>query len=181
MNTNNKSTFNYIEKYSLADNFFFNNQFQIQTFDKLIINMRINISLNEETAVIFPRTIWLLEHMSGQKPFVKNLKTKRIGRNQRRIYFSTSVTLRNNKMLSFIYFYNCFLIKTVIKRLVFYNRKINKFDGNYSFTIKNINVFPGYLEDFFKWPYFVNFNFVLRNYDVNVNKTILQNLGIWTI
>lgn len=181
MNTNNKKLINYLIKCSLINSFNYKNFHQINTFDKLIINMRINISLNEETAAVFPRTVWLLEHLSGQKPVVNRLKTLRIGRNQRRIFFSTSVFLRQLNFYNFIYFYNCLLIRSIKKRESFFNRKLNKFDGNYSFTIKNINVFPGYLEDFFKWPYFVNFDFLLHNYDININRMLLQEFGVWTV
>lgn len=178
MNKNSKFLFCYVSNVFLINNFKYNNPYQIYNFDKFILDIKINTSLYEEESAIFPKAMWLLEHITGQKPFVKNLKTTRIGRNQRRIFFSTKVSIRNLKVFNFIYFYNSFIIKSIKKRSVFYNRKINSLDGNYMYSIKDINIFPGYVEDFFKWPFFINCNFVLKNYDIIYNKTVLQIFSI---
>ena len=43
--------------------------------------------------------------------------------------------------------------------------------GDYSFLIKDINTYPGFLEDFFKWFYPILINIVLEHFDLTYKST----------
>lgn len=87
MNSSNKFFIDSINKFSLINSFSFKNYYKVDTLDKIVIGLKINSSDFEDTAVVFPRALWLLEHVSMKKPLLSTLKTKRIGRNERRIFF----------------------------------------------------------------------------------------------
>jgi hypothetical protein len=172
-----RSTHNLINL-SLINSFYYRNSYKINGFNKIILGFNIRDSLLDTTAVYFPKTLWLLEHIGLQKGFVINLKTKRVGRNQRRVIFSSQVILRNNRFLDFVYFFLCFVIHGIFRKFLNYNFKIDRLTGDYGFLLKDINVYPGFLEDFFKWFYPLLINIVLKQYDLTVNQHILQEIGL---
>jgi ribosomal protein L5 len=169
---------NYLINLSLINSFCYKNSHQIKNFNKVILGFNIRNSLLDTTAVYFPKTLWLLEHIGLQKGYVVNLKTKRVGRNQRRVIFSSQVVLRNLRFLDFIYFFLCFIIYGIFRKFLTYNFKIDRLTGDYSFIIKDINVYPGFLEDFFKWFYPLLINVILTQFDLSINQHILQELGL---
>jgi hypothetical protein len=65
------------------------------------------------------------------------------------------------------------------------NRRLNQ-QGNYLFFVKDISVFPGYLETFFKWRYFLFFELKLKSFKKYTarrglkvaNRYLLQDLGL---
>jgi ribosomal protein L5 len=170
---------NYLINLSLINSFFYKNSHQIKNFNKVILGFNIRDSLLDTTAVYFPKTLWLLEHIGLQKGYVVNLKTKRVGRNQRRVIFSSQVVLRNSRFLDFIYFFLCFIIYGIYRKFLTYNLKIDRLTGDYSFVIKDVNVYPGFLEDFFKWFYPLLINLILTQFNLSINQHIFQELGLY--
>jgi len=138
-----------------------------------------------EKNINFPKNKWLLEHVSTQKTFTKNYQIKRVGRNERRIVFSISIISRKLSAINFLYFFLLFVLPNFKKKLLRMNRKLN-YQGNYLFFVKDVSVFPGYLETFFKWRYFLFFEIKLkfaRKYSTSrgskiTNKYLLQDLGL---
>lgn len=177
MNNNFFFSNNLLLKLSLINSFNFKNSYSVPIYNKVILNFSIRDSYIDTTSVYFPKTLWLLEHISLQKGYVINLKTKRIGRNQRRVIFSSQVILRNLNFLNFIYFFLSFIIYNIFRKFLTYNIKIDKLTGNYSFLLKDINIYPGFLEDFFKWFYPLMVNIIINHYDLVINQHILQELG----
>jgi len=90
----------------------------VKTFNKIILSFNIRDSLLDTTAVYFPKTLWLLEHIGLQKGCIVNLKTKRVGRNQRRVIFSSQVVLRNVRFLDFIYFFYVLLFMEFLENFL---------------------------------------------------------------
>lgn len=178
MNTNYKRIFNSLVDLSIANSFIYKNSHSIGKYNKIILSFNIRDSYLETTSVIFPKTLWLLEHIGLQKGYIINLKTKRVGRNQRRVVFSSQVILRNKNLINFIYFFLCFIVYNIFRKFLSYNYKLDKLTGDYSFSIKDINVYPGFLEDFFKWFYPLLINIIINNYDLILNQHILQEIGL---
>jgi len=175
-----KST-NLLINLSLINSFNYKNSYQIKTFNKIVLSFNIRDSLLDTTTVYFPKTLWLLEHIGLQKGYVVNLKTKRVGRNQRRVIFSSQVVLRNIRFLDFIYFFLSFVIYGIFRKFLVYNFKMDRITSDYSFLLKDINTYPGFLEDFFKWFYPILVNVILSQFDLVINQHILQELGLTII
>src|SRR5258708_3828437 len=98
MNINNKSLLNNLNCLCIINSCLNHNSLVIPTIDKLFLGFKIDGAEFNETSVVFPKTLWLLEHMVSQKVVVKTLKTMRVGRNERRIFFSAQVVLRGLKL-----------------------------------------------------------------------------------
>lgn len=177
MNQNFFFFYNNLIKLSLINSFNFKNSYNISKQNKIILSFNIKDSFLDITSVYFPKTLWLLEHISLQKGHIVNLKTKRFGRNQRRVIFSSRATLRNINLFDFIYFFLCFICFNLFRKFLSFNDKLDRLTANYSFFISDINVYPGFLEDFFKWLYPVMINIIIGNYDLVFNQHILQELG----
>ncbi len=177
MNTNFSTINNNLINLSLVNSFNYKNSFSFSNYNKIILGFNIRDSYIETTSVYFPKTLWLLEHIGLQKGHVITLKTKRVGRNQRRVIFSSQVILRKNQFFNFIYFFLCFAIYGFFRKFISFNLNMDRLTGDYSFLIKDINIYGGYLEDFFKWFYPILVNLVMSHFDVVLNQHILQELG----
>jgi hypothetical protein len=178
MNTNLNNINNFLISLSLINSFYYKNSYLLYKKKKIILNFNIQDFDIDNTSVYFPKTLWLLEHIGLQKGIVINLKTKRVGRNQRRVNFSSQIVLRNNKFLNFLYFFLCFLIYGFFRKFLIYNNKIDKITGDYLFLIKDINIFPGLLEDFFKWSYSILVKIIVSDYNIITNQHVFQELGL---
>lgn len=171
-----KST-NYLVNLSLINSFSYKNSHHIKYFNKIILCFNIRDLLLDTTSVYFPRTLWLLEHIGLQKGCVVNLKTKRVGRNQRRVLFSSQLILRSVRFFDFIYFFLCFVIYGIFRKFLNYNFKIDRLTGDYFFLLTDINIYPGFLEDFFKWFYPLLVSIILNQFDLSINQHVLQEIG----
>jgi hypothetical protein len=151
----NLSHFNYTflsSDFSLINTFNYKNAFFKISLNKLNLNFSIR-NTDNLNSVFFPKTLWLLEDIGFKKSITLNVKAKRTGRNERRVFFSSSNTLRGSDYLSFLYFYFCFCNVPVWQKYVYINRKFDLISSYYSFAVRNITVFPGLLENFYKWEY----------------------------
>lgn len=158
--------------------------YNLSLIDKILVSSTIN-DTSVEKNVNFVKDKWLLEHVSTQKTFLRNYKIKRVGRNERRVVFSISVINRKVRVVNFLYFFINFVLPNFKKRFLRMRRRLNV-SGGLIFAVKNVNVFPGYLEMFFKWRYFLFFEFRLKfpkKYAVHrglkiMNKYQIQELGL---
>ena len=179
----------YSNSFYLNKSFLLHNSTLMSPYNFLMINKILATATIRDTSIEknanFPRNKWLLEHVSTQKTFSKNYKIKRVGRNERRVVFSISVANRKLRAVNFLYFFLLFVLPNFRRKLLRMSKKLNIF-GNFFFLVKDISVFPGYLETFFKWRYFLHFNVELkpikkyptrRGIKIN-NKYLLQDFGL---
>jgi ribosomal protein L5 len=178
MNQNYRKITNNLIDLSLINSFNYKNSHRLLKYNKIILSFNIRDSLLDITSIYFPKTLWLLEHIGLQKGCIVNLKTKRFGRNQRRVIFSSQVILRQNRFLDFFYFFLCFIVHGLFRKFLTYNFKIDRLTGDYSFLIKDLNVYPGFLEDFFKWFYPISVNIIMSEFDLIINQHIFQEMGL---
>jgi ribosomal protein L5 len=183
---NSVSYFNtiYLTKTFLLHNATLLSPLNLSLLDKILMSAAILDSSTEKNTN-FSKTTWLLEHVATRKTFTKNYKTKRVGRNERRVVFSISVAIRKSKMFNFLYFFSLFVLPNFKKKLLRMPLKLN-LQGNYLFLVKDISVFPGYLETFFKWRYFLFFQVSLNRFKKYpkhrgskiTNRYLLQDLSL---
>jgi ribosomal protein L5 len=155
--------------------FYINKGINIPCLEKIIIRSSIMDSEYEQTT-IFAKTMSILEIITFQRSFIKNYKTFLKGKGQKHFSFNSIVTLRNNNMLNFLYFFIHYILVNLKENFLDINKYIYNF--NYSFTIKDISIFPTISEFFIKWKYplFISIsinnkkklhlNFILRNYSI---------------
>jgi hypothetical protein len=165
--------------FSLINTFNYKNAFLKISLNKLELNFSIR-NTDNLNSVFFPKTLWLLEDIGFKKSVSLKVKAKRTGRNERRVFFSSVNTLRASDYLSFVYFYFSFCVVPIWQKYVYVNRKLDFFSSHYNFSIKNITVFPGLLENFYKWEYPIFMNLSLKktyisNYLHNIQ--FLQEIG----
>jgi hypothetical protein len=183
---NSISYFNttYLTKTFLLHNTTLTSPFNLSVLDKILMSAAI-LDSSIEKNTNFSRTTWLLEHVATRKTCTRNYKTKRVGRNERRVVFSISVAVRKSKVLNFLYFFSLFVLPNFRKKLLRMPLKLN-LEGNFLFLVKDISVFPGYLETFFKWRYFLFFQVSLNHFKKYTkyrglkitNRYVLQDLSL---
>jgi ribosomal protein L5 len=155
--------------------FYINKAISIPYLEKIIIRSSIMDSEYEQTT-LFAKTMSILEIITFQRSFVKNYKTFLKGKGQRHFSFNSIVTLRNKNMINFLYFFVHNILVNLKENFLDINKYIYNF--SYSFTIKDIAIFPTISEYFIKWKYplFViviinnknkfHLSFILRNYSI---------------
>jgi ribosomal protein L5 len=155
--------------------FYINKSINNPCIEKIIIRTSIMDSDQEQFAS-FSQIMSLCEVLSFQKSFIKNFKISLKGKGQKQYSFNCITTLRKENMYNFLYF----LIHNVLINLKENFLNINRYiyTSSYSFTIKDVNIFPSISEYFIKWRYPLFFiialnhknkfylNFILRNFSI---------------
>jgi hypothetical protein len=174
----------WLNKSFLVQNSTIASPYNFSLVDKISISATVNDTSIEKN-VNFVKDNWMLEHVSSQKALVTNYKTKRVGRNERRVIFSLSVVNRKIRIINFLYFFINFVLPNFRRRFLRMQKRLSV-GGHLDFIVKNVIVFPGYLEMFFKWRYFLFFELRLKfpkKYSFRrglkvINKYQIQDLGL---
>jgi len=165
-----------VVKFDLINKFSYSSITNIPFLERVILNVNISNS-DSETFSGFSRSLFLLELISGQKAIVNKFTISAHGRGQKRIIFHSSVTLRKNFLFNFLYLFQNFIFLNLTKKFLSINKKLTR--ANYSFTIKDITIFPGTSEVFIKWVYPLHISFLPNVSTLNVGEfeLILRNLN----
>lgn len=165
-----------ITNFDLINKFSYCNITNIPFLERIILNVNISNS-DSETFSGFSRSLFLLELISGQKAIVAKYATSAHGRGQKRIVFHSSVILRKKFLFNFLYLFHNFVFLNLTKKFLSINKRIGK--ANYSFTIKDITIFPGTSEVFIKWIYPLHVSLLPKTSDLNLTEfeLILRNLN----
>jgi hypothetical protein len=174
----------FVNKIFVLETSLLSSPYNLNIVDKGIVHSTIS-NTSFEKNVSFTKVLWILEHFTIQKSFSKNYITRRVGRNEKQTIFSSSVTLRKTKLFDLCNFFTFFILRNFRRKLLKMPRKLSP-NGNFFFLIKDVSVVPGYVESFFKWPYFLFFQLKflrLNKYPLSrasskiLNKYFLQELG----
>lgn len=178
MNNTKIRYFKFTNVFIATNVFRFNNCFNFKSINSL--NIMINIEdLKSVKPYVFFKSMALLESLTCQKSFLKNyskLKKKKSFLNK---IFTCKTTLRKVHLFNFLYLFIFF--STINFSLKFIKiSKILNYNNNYSFTLKNITVFPGVLENFYKWSQKLSFYLIFNSSKINDQTQslfLLRNYG----
>jgi ribosomal protein L5 len=158
--------------FELINKFNFTSLTNIPKLERLILTVTV-ITAEELRSLNFPKTKYLLELLTGNRAFIKNFSIK--GKIKKQIIFSSDVYLREDLLINFIYFYFNYVFLELQNKFLSINKKLSKKD--YSFTIKDISIFPGIAENFLKWSYPLHFSFQTNSKNIEHCLIIFRNLS----
>lgn len=95
-------------------------------------------------------TLYALELLTNLKPCVKFYRKM-----YQEVNLQLSVVLRNNNLFYFLYLLKVFYFPILKRRNETLSSSIDKF-GNYSISLKNINLLPLFPDIYYKWNYTIN-------------------------
>ena len=168
----------FVTNFDLVNKFEFENIYCFPNFDKLIVNLNIQ-DQDSFNSSFYPRSLLLLELLTGHKSIVSAFKKSLKGKKTYKVLFSGQVTLRSRYFFHFIYLLSFFIMPAADRKFLRYNKHLS-FRGNYYFSIKDVAVLPGMLENFFKWPYPVNFYVIGgRGNSILLLKYLFDSLGFF--
>lgn len=166
-----------IVDFEFINKFYVNNIYKIPHLQKIILRTSVRDSEYEQTA-FFTKSLFLLEVITFQRSFVKNYKTFMKGKGQKCFSFNALVTLRNQSMYNFLYYFIHFILIMLKNNFLTINRFLD--NNSYSFCLKDITIFPGVAEFFIKWPYPLFFTLILTSKNMFYLQFMLRNFAIFT-
>lgn len=167
----------FLSSFELVNKFVISNVYKLPNFDKLVINLNIQ-NQDSFTSYFYPRALFFLELCAGHKSFISVFKKSLKGKKTYKVLFSSQVTLRGRYFYQAIYLMLLFIIPTAGAKFLRFNRSLEN-TANYYFSVRDVSVLPGTLENFFKWEYPVNFYLMTRGTSVLHRKTLLAYSGFW--
>lgn len=162
MNPSIKRSSEFVLNFFLINKFDFANIHDLPSMNKIILNSFIQ-DLDNPVSSYYYRFISIIELLTTQRVIIKNVKKTLKGKKSYQVVVSHYVTLRKKLLYNFFYFFVCFGLQSLEDKFLTINHRIN-FDGTFYFRIKDLTALPGLAEEFFKWPYFLDFFFSLKNY-----------------
>lgn len=165
-----------VNKISLINVFYFVNYYEIFDFFFLDLTMKIS-NLDSEVHFFYARTTLLLDMIAGQKSSVLNYYKSIKGKDTYKVIYVSRVTLRKQNLLNFFYFLLFLSSKNIYKKYYTMSNLCYE-NGNFSLVLKDISVFPGFLEYFFKWEYPLLIKFLFSRSGFLINEFYFKNLGL---
>jgi len=167
----------FLSSFELVNKFMISNVYKLPNFDKLVINLNIQ-NQDSFTSHFYPRALFFLELFTGHKSFISVFKKSLKGKKTYKILFSSQVTLRGRYLYHAIYLFLLFIAPAAGAKFLRFNRLLGD-TANYYFSIRDVSVLPGTLENFFKWEYPVNFYLMTIGAPVLHKKALFVCSGFW--